>query len=188
MLTNAQPYGHLAGTGCSCLLAVVISPHNPDFSIAGASAALVRPAPASAAANGQRPKSAVLSQPGCSHGVHICPVSSTYARSDLLSLCVYATEFIACYMICAFGHCTPPACVCFALPPAGQVWPAVSGGGPSGTLPPHSFKVLFKEGGIGTFYPLFYALTERARKADAAARQATLAHNSQVVQELVHKA
>eukprot|EP00775_Hariotina_reticulata_P002184 gene2184-2502_t len=71
---------------------------------------------------------------------------------------------------------------------AGQVWPAVPGGGPSGTLPPHSFKVLFKEGGIGTFYPLFYALVERAKKADAASKQGSLAQNTQVVQELVHKA
>lgn len=72
---------------------------------------------------------------------------------------------------------------------AGQVWPAVEGGGPSGHLPPHSFKVLFKEGGIGTFYPMFYALCERAKKADAASRQPTsLAQNTQVVQELVHKA
>lgn len=72
---------------------------------------------------------------------------------------------------------------------AGQVWPAVNGGGPSGHLPPHSFKVLFKEGGIGTFYPMFYALCERAKKADAAAKQpASLAQNTQAVQELVHKA
>eukprot|EP00882_Tetradesmus_deserticola_P002287 GHRQ01002441.1.p1 GENE.GHRQ01002441.1~~GHRQ01002441.1.p1 ORF type:complete len:213 (+),score=79.22 GHRQ01002441.1:234-872(+) len=71
---------------------------------------------------------------------------------------------------------------------AGQVWPAVDGGGPSGTLPPHSFKVLFKEGGIGTVYPLFYALTERARKADAAQRRASLAQTAPAVQELVHKA
>ncbi|WIA21976.1 hypothetical protein OEZ85_004333 [Tetradesmus obliquus] len=71
---------------------------------------------------------------------------------------------------------------------AGQVWPAVNGGGPSGSLPPHSFKVLFKEGGIGTFYPLFYALAERARKAGAAQRQAPLAQAAPAVQELVHKA
>lgn len=71
---------------------------------------------------------------------------------------------------------------------AGQVWPAVPGGGPGGQLPPHSFKVLFKEGGIGTFYPLLYALTERSKRAGLAAQQTSLAHNEQMVGELVHKA
>jgi len=70
----------------------------------------------------------------------------------------------------------------------GQVWPAVPGGGPGGGLPPHNFKVLFKEGGIGTVYPLFYALAERARKADLAARQGTLQQNKEVVDGIVHKA
>lgn len=55
---------------------------------------------------------------------------------------------------------------------SGRVWPAVEGGGPAGTLPPHSWRVLFKEGGIGTVWPLYYALTQRARRADAAARAA----------------
>lgn len=30
---------------------------------------------------------------------------------------------------------------------AGDVWPAAEGGGPGGSLPPHSFTVYFKEGG-----------------------------------------
>jgi hypothetical protein len=73
----------------------------------------------------------------------------------------------------------------------------VEGGGPAGTLPPHNFKVLFKEGGIGTFYPLYYTLVDRTRKAEAAAAAAAAAQqlppagvapNAQVVQELVHKA
>ena len=55
-------------------------------------------------------------------------------------------------------------------------------------MPPHNFKVLFKEGGIGTVYPLFYALAERARKADLAARQGTLQQNKEVVDGIVHKA
>lgn len=46
---------------------------------------------------------------------------------------------------------------------AGEVWPAVPGGGPDGSLPPHSFKFLFREGGIGTFYPLFYTLAEKCK-------------------------
>ncbi|MEW5302031.1 MAG: hypothetical protein WDW36_004843 [Sanguina aurantia] len=48
---------------------------------------------------------------------------------------------------------------------AGQVWPAVPGGGPSGSLPPHKWVVYFKEGGIGTFYPMYYTLAERAKAA-----------------------
>jgi hypothetical protein len=44
------------------------------------------------------------------------------------------------------------------------------------------------QGGIGTVYPLFYALVERARKADAAQRRASLAQTAPAVQELVHKA
>lgn len=77
---------------------------------------------------------------------------------------------------------------------AGEIWPAVPGGGPGGQLPPHKFKVMFKDGGMGTLYPLFYALRQRAQRADAAARQAeatgsnALAANSKMVQEMVHKA
>jgi hypothetical protein len=69
------------------------------------------------------------------------------------------------------------------------------------STPPSSFKqVLFKEGGIGTFYPMYYALGERARKAEAAAAAAAAAQQQQQyyqppppgglqsVQELVHKA
>ena len=39
---------------------------------------------------------------------------------------------------------------------AGKCWPAVGGGGPAGTLPPHSFAIYFKEGGVGTFLPLYF--------------------------------
>jgi hypothetical protein len=58
---------------------------------------------------------------------------------------------------------------------SGACFPAVEGGGPSGSLPPHSFKVLFKNGGMGTLYPLFYALRQRALRADAAARASAAA-------------
>lgn len=47
----------------------------------------------------------------------------------------------------------------------GQVWPAINGGGPAGTLPPHTFTLFFLEGGIGTFYPLYFTLAERAKAA-----------------------
>lgn len=53
---------------------------------------------------------------------------------------------------------------------SGRVWPAVEGGGPAGGMAPHDFKVLFKSGGIGTLWPLYYALTQRARRAAATNR------------------
>lgn len=62
---------------------------------------------------------------------------------------------------------------CNAL--CGSCFPAVEGGGPSGSLPPHAFKVLFKNGGMGTLYPMFYALRQRALRADAAARASAAA-------------
>ncbi|KAF6256827.1 hypothetical protein COO60DRAFT_1527353 [Scenedesmus sp. NREL 46B-D3] len=72
---------------------------------------------------------------------------------------------------------------------AGQVWPAVTDGGPSGTLPPHSFKVLFKEVSLSRHcVPAVLPLAERARKADAAQRRASLAQTAPAVEELVHKA
>ncbi|GAX82994.1 hypothetical protein CEUSTIGMA_g10421.t1 [Chlamydomonas eustigma] len=46
----------------------------------------------------------------------------------------------------------------------GELWPAVDGGGPAGSLPPHKFIMYFKEGGIGTFFPLYYTLAERAKR------------------------
>ncbi|KAL6748548.1 hypothetical protein V8C86DRAFT_2874636, partial [Haematococcus lacustris] len=54
---------------------------------------------------------------------------------------------------------------------AGQVWPAEPGGGPAGQLPPQDFVLYFKEGGIGTFYPLFYTLASRAKQALERAQQ-----------------
>lgn len=49
------------------------------------------------------------------------------------------------------------------------MWPAVEGGGPSGSLPPHDFRLYFKEGGIGTFYPVYYTFAERGKQAMAEA-------------------
>ncbi len=42
----------------------------------------------------------------------------------------------------------------------GEVWPAVEGGGPQGTLPPHKYNLYFKEGGVGTFLPLYFRFVE----------------------------
>ncbi|CAL8463061.1 g2595 [Coccomyxa elongata] len=46
---------------------------------------------------------------------------------------------------------------------AGKCWPAVPGGGPLGTLPPHNFVIYFKEGGVGTFLPLYFNFLEYVR-------------------------
>lgn len=111
----------------------------------------------------------------------------TWDTQLVVMIPVYTSSTLRCFRV---GVLLGNRCLCCIMYCCtGQVWPAVNGGGPSGSLPPHSFKVLFKEGGIGTFYPMFYALCERARKAHAAARQPTsLAQNTQAVQELVHKA
>jgi hypothetical protein len=58
---------------------------------------------------------------------------------------------------------------------SGTCFPAVEGGGPSGALPPHKWTVVFKSGGMGTLYPLFYALRQRALRMDAAARASAAA-------------
>lgn len=39
---------------------------------------------------------------------------------------------------------------------SGECWPAVEGGGPAGGMPPHKFALYFKEGGVGTFLPLYF--------------------------------
>ena len=53
----------------------------------------------------------------------------------------------------------------------GECWPAADGGGPAGHLPPHKWTLYFLEGGIGTLYPLYYTLVERAREAFARAAE-----------------
>ncbi len=46
---------------------------------------------------------------------------------------------------------------------AGECWPAAPGGGPQGSLPPHVFSLYFKEGGVGTFLPLYFRFVDIAR-------------------------
>ena len=38
-----------------------------------------------------------------------------------------------------------------------------SDGRPPGSQPPHSFTLYFKEGGVGTFLPLYYSFLGAAR-------------------------
>ena len=61
-----------------------------------------------------------------------------------------------------------PSCECLDILlsvclQAGKCWPAVPGGGPSGSLPPHNFAIYFKEGGVGTFLPLYFNFLEYVR-------------------------
>eukprot|EP00850_Spirogloea_muscicola_P026390 SM007079S21278 [mRNA] locus=s7079:2:581:- [translate_table: standard] len=46
---------------------------------------------------------------------------------------------------------------------AGKVYPVVPEGQHSALHAPHPFRVLFKEGGVGTFIPLFFALLRALR-------------------------
>ena len=47
----------------------------------------------------------------------------------------------------------------------GECWPAVQGGGPGGSLPPHQFHIYFNNGGVGTFLPLYFSSIDAARQA-----------------------
>mmetsp|Transcript_16247 Transcript_16247/g.41405 ORF Transcript_16247/g.41405 Transcript_16247/m.41405 type:complete len:221 (-) Transcript_16247:74-736(-) len=42
-------------------------------------------------------------------------------------------------------------------------------GGPNGARPPHALTLYFREGGVGTFLPLFFQLVQQARDLNAAA-------------------
>lgn len=48
---------------------------------------------------------------------------------------------------------------------AGEVWSTSEEGGPEGSLPPHKFAFYFKNGGVGTFLPLFFRLLEEMQEA-----------------------
>lgn len=53
---------------------------------------------------------------------------------------------------------------------AGEVWSTAEGGGPHGHLPPHKFAFYFKNGGVGTFLPLFFKVLEAMQEAHASHR------------------
>jgi hypothetical protein len=54
------------------------------------------------------------------------------------------------------------------------------------TSPPP--QVLFKSGGIGTLYPLYYALVQRAKRADAAAKQQAPGVAQEEITKMAHTA
>lgn len=49
---------------------------------------------------------------------------------------------------------------------SGECWSVGEEGGPTGTLPPHAFKMSFIEGGVGTFLPLYFTFITLAREAE----------------------
>jgi hypothetical protein len=53
---------------------------------------------------------------------------------------------------------------------------------------PRLGQVLFKSGGIGTLYPLYYALTQRAKRADAASKVAGKAEVAEEMSKMAHTA
>lgn len=52
---------------------------------------------------------------------------------------------------------------------AGKCWGVAPTGGEDRTRPPHKFKISFKAGGIGTLYPMYYMMKQRAAQTLPAA-------------------
>ncbi|KAK3232729.1 hypothetical protein CYMTET_56935 [Cymbomonas tetramitiformis] len=72
---------------------------------------------------------------------------------------------------------------------------SVAGGGPNSSTPPYSVRIFFKEGGCGTFLPLFFNLLEQVRGQmqqstahEPSAPSANIPVAQPVVQELVRTA
>lgn len=62
---------------------------------------------------------------------------------------------------------------------AGECWPVAADGGPGGSLPPHTYRINFLEGGIGTILPLYYRFLKlvRAAEHDRRAREELANHS-----------
>lgn len=56
---------------------------------------------------------------------------------------------------------------------AGQCWPLAADGGPNGNHPPHNFVLYFKEGGVGTFLPLYFRFLQYHRALQGRPQSAT---------------
>ena len=56
---------------------------------------------------------------------------------------------------------------------AGQCWPLAPDGGPNGNHPPHNFALYFKEGGVGTFLPLYFRFLQYHRALQARQQSGT---------------
>jgi WW domain-binding protein 2 len=54
---------------------------------------------------------------------------------------------------------------------AGECWPVAADGGPNGTRPPHKYALFFREGGVGTFLPLYCNFIALARAAEVDRRK-----------------
>lgn len=49
---------------------------------------------------------------------------------------------------------------------AGECWPVAADGGPNGSRPPLTYALYFREGGVGTFVPLYGNVVGLARTAE----------------------
>jgi hypothetical protein len=66
---------------------------------------------------------------------------------------------------------------------SGQVNPVLPEGAHWSERPPHSFKILFKEGGVGTFVPLFFNLLKAIRAQMPQQQQAQSAPPSPIPEQ-----
>jgi WW domain-binding protein 2 len=71
---------------------------------------------------------------------------------------------------------------------AGECWPVSEQGGPSGSLPPHKYRLYFLQGGIGTVLPLYYRFLKLVRAAEHDRKAAEELANQGVMNEQVSHA
>lgn len=70
---------------------------------------------------------------------------------------------------------------------SGECWPVSDDGGPNGSRPPHKYALYFREGGVGTFLPLYGNFIALARAAEVDRRkQEELRSEDQTAQALKH--
>lgn len=88
-----------------------------------------------------------------------------YIRKDKFNQPIFACNNLSGKLSIAVPHPSDLGAIAgtMASSNAGECWPAAPGGGPQGSLPPHVFSLYFKEGGVGTFLPLYFRFVDIAR-------------------------
>jgi hypothetical protein len=110
------------------------------------------------------------------HGGHVKAKGTIYL-SNIRMVFVASKpvgEFVAFDMPLLFVHgekFNQPIFFCNNI--AGQVEPVVPENQPAALFSTHSFKILFKEGGCGTFVPLFFNLISSVRQYNRQQQQAS---------------
>jgi len=88
----------------------------------------------------------------------------TSAKTNSISQSLPATTFqVSCLLLFLISVTLRQLEAQWLSSNAGECWPAAPGGGPQGSLPPHVFSLYFKEGGVGTFLPLYFRFVDIAR-------------------------